>query len=74
MQSETRPEATSAPAEPEASGCLKPLLRQIMFFTIAGGLGFLLLGPKGIVYGMGAHFAGLSGRLFLRIFGQGQRS
>jgi hypothetical protein len=52
------------------SGCLKPALVHLFVFVLAGWIGHLLMGGKmGTLIGLGAYLSFLSGKLFLRIFG-----
>jgi hypothetical protein len=53
-----------------ASGCLKPALLHFFGLIFTCYVWFLFLGRKGILLGIGAYIAILSGRLFLRIFGR----
>ena len=57
----------------ESSGCLKLMLLHLFGIILGCCLWYLVLGRKGILVGIGAYLATVSGQLFLRVFGRPKR-
>lgn len=56
-----------------SSGCLKLVLLHLFGIILACCVWYLMLGRKGILVGIGAYLAIISGQLFLRVFGRPKR-
>jgi hypothetical protein len=51
-----------------SSGCLKLMLLHLFGIILACGAWYLMLGRKGILVGIRAYLALISGQLFLKVF------
>jgi hypothetical protein len=57
------------PLEKGIAGCMKPLLQHLLGLIFTCFVWYLFLGRKGLLVGIGAYIAIVSGKIFLRVFG-----
>jgi hypothetical protein len=56
----------------ESSGCLRSALLNLFGILFTCGVWYWFLGPKGLLVGVGAYIAMISGKVFLKVFGRVQ--